>query len=311
MVSRNSCSRRRIRRRMERAISSDKASVTLHRVASAPESLLSAICHPPSALCHPPSVIRPLPPNFFPPNRLTTDQRSSIIVTMSQLPPTKSYSSRSKGSRARSGEARQARADLILAAATELLEHGTFDTLTVAQVAAHAGIAKGSVFNYFATKEALGLAVAERETVSFYDSLDVALEHAHAPLSVGRTAAIVTLSALAHPALVRILPIVGAVLEHNVGEAEARQYKTTLLGRMTNSGLALERAFPGFRDGDGVRFLQIVHALMVGLAQLAEPAPAVRRAIAADEFAPLRVDFGRELTHALHHYLTGVTRLLS
>lgn len=212
------------------------------------------------------------------------------------------------GHRARTDEARQARADAILAAAAELLERSTFDSLTVAQVAAHAGVAKGSVFNYFATKEALGLALAEREFSAFFDSLDVALEHAHAPLSVGRTSAIVALSVIAHPALVRILPFVGPVLEYNVGESEARQFSAALLTRMSASGLALERSFPWFHDGDGVHFLRIVHALVVGLAQFADPAPAVRRALAAEEFAPLRMDFARELTNALRQYLTGVEK---
>ena len=230
-------------------------------------------------------------------------------MTMSQIMNTDGSPAPAVRRRARSETAKRVRGDVILAAAAELLSRTTFDALTVAEIAGKAGIAKGSVFNYFVTKEALGLAVAEREFSSFFDSLDRALEHAHAPLSVGRTASIITLSVLGHPALVHILPIVGPVLEYNVGEAEARQYKTMLLERMTASGNALERAFPGFRPGDGIAFLRVVEALIAGLAQLAEPAPAVRRALAAEEFAPLRVDFTRELTNALHHYLTGASRL--
>ena len=211
--------------------------------------------------------------------------------------------------RARSDAARQARGDAILAAASELLAGATFDAVTVAAVAARAGVAKGSVFNYFATKEALGLALAEREYAAFYDSLDRALGQARAPLSVGRLASIFTLALDEHPAFVRLIPIVGPVLEPNVGESEARRYKSALLARMTATGAVIEKAFPGFRPGDGLQFLRFVEVMVAGLSQLAEPAPAVARALAAEELAPLRVDFARDFTNALHHYLTGAVRL--
>jgi TetR/AcrR family transcriptional regulator len=211
--------------------------------------------------------------------------------------------------RVRSPADRKSRADAILDVASGLLESSTFETLTVAEIARKAGIAKGSVFNYFSTKEALGLALAEREFVSLFDALDLALAPARAPISVGRLAGAVTLSVIGHPALRRLLPLVGPVFEFNVGESEARTYKAMMLTRMTATGATLDGLFPAFQPGDGLRFLRVVEALITGLGQLAEPSPAVRSVLAVDEFAPLRVDFAREFTNALHHYLTGAARL--
>lgn len=47
----------------------------------------------------------------------------------------------------------------ILVAASELFFNSTFDQVTVADIAKKAGISKGSVFNYFTSKEELGITI--------------------------------------------------------------------------------------------------------------------------------------------------------
>src|ERR671931_147268 len=70
---------------------------------------------------------------------LRGDQRSAILPTIGQL-------------RARSASDKAARRDQILAAAAAIAAGTPFDELAMADVAARAGLAKGTVFQYFATR---------------------------------------------------------------------------------------------------------------------------------------------------------------
>ena len=66
-------------------------------------------------------------------------------------------------SRARSVEAKLARREQILSAAVELLAHERYEQLTMASVARAAGLAKGTPYLYWRTKEELFLAALQEE----------------------------------------------------------------------------------------------------------------------------------------------------
>ena len=59
--------------------------------------------------------------------------------------------------RARSVEDKDLRRAQLIAAATQLFADADFDAVTIARVAARAGVAKGTAYLYFATKESLFL----------------------------------------------------------------------------------------------------------------------------------------------------------
>ena len=62
-------------------------------------------------------------------------------------------------SRARSDDAKRARRQFILATADQLLRHEGFDAFTMNKLASAADLAKGTLYLYFATREALVLAL--------------------------------------------------------------------------------------------------------------------------------------------------------
>src|SRR5438552_11947826 len=83
--------------------------------------------------------------------------------------------------RARSASDKELRRAAILDAARRLLRRVPSAELTVSDVARAAGLAKASVFRYFATKEALVLAVFELELAELFAALATRLA-ARAPL---------------------------------------------------------------------------------------------------------------------------------
>ena len=74
--------------------------------------------------------------------------------------------------RARTAQAKADRRLQILACAAAVCAASSYDELTVADVAGRAGIAKGTVFRYFPTKEDLGRALAEEHLARWADDLD-------------------------------------------------------------------------------------------------------------------------------------------
>jgi AcrR family transcriptional regulator len=212
--------------------------------------------------------------------------------------------------------ARAERRAILLDATEALLAERPFATLPMADVAAAGGVAKGTVFLYFPTKEALGLALVERHLGEWFGEVDAALERiALRPLGASegaparrarRIADALAGAAVARPRLVELLAILGSTLEANVDEETARAFKTWLASRLAVTGAWLERALPPLRDGQGARALLVVNALVVGLHQMASPAPVVDAVLRDPALAPLRVNLATELADAIALHLIGL-----
>lgn len=208
--------------------------------------------------------------------------------------------------RARKPEHKEARAKEILACAEALVETGGFSSFTMADLAGRVGLAKGTLFLYFPTKEALGLALLERLLGTWFDDVDGWLEKARRPLTPRAISRAVSATTHTSEALVGLLTLLGSLFEHNVDEATAARFKRWLLSRLTLTGALLEKAAPWIPDGAGVRFLVQLHALAVGLHYHAHPSPVVARVLEAEDLAPLRIDFARELELASRALLEGI-----
>lgn len=208
--------------------------------------------------------------------------------------------------RARRDADKQARAQAILDAAQFLMIERPFVALTMAEVAAQAGLAKATVFLYFPTKEALGLAVVERLLEQWFAAIDAELAALPSPATPAAVAELIASSVTDRGNLVQLLAILGSILERNIAAATARRFKRRLLASATATGERLERALPFLQPGDGLRVVLLIHALAVGLYQMAEPAPIIRELQAAPELAALRVEFVPELRAAVHTHLEGL-----
>jgi AcrR family transcriptional regulator len=207
--------------------------------------------------------------------------------------------------RARADADKQVRRADILRAAAEAFAGSPYAAVTMADVARRAGLAKGTVYLYHATKESLFLQLVSDALARWF--ADVAVELAASPARLGpeALAGLLVRTLAARGELTRLLPLLHPVLEQNIDEALALTFKRRLGEQTAAAGAALERRFPGFRAGDGVRFLLRLHALAIGLHAMASPSDPVARALALPELAPLRVDFVAELQATVAALLRG------
>lgn len=207
--------------------------------------------------------------------------------------------------RARKAEDKERRAQEILDAAEALAREGGWADVTVAAVAAQAGLAKGTVFLYFPTRESLGLALLERALESWFAQVRDRLRRARGSLTSAGVAHVLAETLRDRRLMIELLSILGSQLEANVDEATARGFKERLMARLIAAGAAVEAVVPHFPPGAGIRFLLQMDALVIGLWQMSSPAPLVARLLEEPHLRPMKVDFARELTNGLRALLEG------
>lgn len=208
--------------------------------------------------------------------------------------------------RARQVHEKEARRQDILAAAGRIWDQTPFPAISMAQVAAQAGLAKGTLYIYFRTREELFLAMAEEELMGWYEELDEALRRGPKAPGPGDLAALVAATLGARPRLPRLLAILHTVLEHNIGHLAALRFNQFLATRVLRTGRLLERRFPPLAEGQGAPFVLRLQALVTGLWQMSQRSPAVEKALAAPGLHLFRMDFLGDLERMLADLLAGI-----
>src|SRR4051794_37260684 len=117
--------------------------------------------------------------------------------------------------RARKDEEKQERRQAILDTAWQLFQTTAYPALTMAEVAERAGLAKGTIYLYFKTKEQLFLALQAQQLQEWFAEIDQRLQATHEGCSTTDLAALICASLAQRPALTRLLAILHTVLEQN------------------------------------------------------------------------------------------------
>lgn len=208
--------------------------------------------------------------------------------------------------RARKESEKQQRRQAILDAAWDMYQTTSFESLAMAGVAERVGLAKGTMYLYFATKEELFLALAEREMSAWFDDVITRLSEERPAWDIPDTARILCATLDARPGLTRLLAILSTVLEQNIDLETATRFKRMVVVHMLRIGALLEQRLPFLAAGDGMRTLLRSYALVIGLRHLADPAPVVREALRQPDLASFTISFADELTASVTTLLIGM-----
>src|SRR4051794_16891840 len=175
----------------------------------------------------------------------------------------------------------------------------------MAEVAARAGVVKGTLYLYWPTREELLLSVLEELLWQWLDEMDGRIDETRPGLGARKLAKIICDSLASYEPLGRLLAVLQTVLEHNVSRESIVRFKTELAQRMAMTGARIERQIP-LGEGEGVRVLLHLNALLVGLVQMADSAPLVQEVLSVPPLTALKVELPRELRAALTTYLDGL-----
>lgn len=200
--------------------------------------------------------------------------------------------------KARAPEAKQARADALLQAAEAALVDASYHDITMLQIAKRAGLAKGTVYLYYPSKEALFLAVLMHKLDACYDAIEEGLKGDRQ--SADHIAKVLSGALLGQHALLSLLSLLFTQLEPGAGIEALVDFKRQLMSRMVEVGATIERA-GGLEDGVGTTLITRASALAIGLQQFASPPPDViaELAIRAPELKKQPMNVEAELTDTL------------
>ena len=178
-------------------------------------------------------------------------------------------------SRAVSIEQKKERQQQIIATTRKFFEQSDFHGISMEQIARDAGLAKGTVFFYFKTKEELFLAFTQEEITKWHDTIDKQLSDL---VKNGQTfdlesfADFLATSLAAHTILLRLVNIIGSVLERNISFTAALEFKKYLRRRIFTTGRKFEECLPVLKEGEGVKLWMVSYFLMSGIVPMAFPA---------------------------------------
>ncbi len=210
---------------------------------------------------------------------------------------------RATRTRAVTEKAKSERRASILTAAGKLFAARDFDAISVDDIAKKVGLAKGTVYLYFKTKEALFLELVAEQLETWVSDSTPELKKAR--VSPPAIAAVVASTLSQRPVLIRLLGLLHAVLERNTEITSLREFKRRLLQITTQSGALFERAL-GLTPGTGIRLTLWMHATIVGLSQMTATSPTLSALLTEDDsLSLLRLDFRTELEAALTTIFTG------
>jgi AcrR family transcriptional regulator len=204
------------------------------------------------------------------------------------------------GTRARSAGAKSARRDALLAAARALIvRHGPRD-FSVLDVAAAAGLAKGTLYLYFDSRESLLLAILRDDLDRFFAGLTEALKADHPTIDRCQWGARILASQLtAQPTLLPLLQELHTGIEPGLNREALTGFKHFLLSHLGHAGQQLEQSV-GLTVGTGLIALLRAHALLIGFAHMTNRTPLLEEVLAADAaLEPLGFTFSDGFVPAL------------
>lgn len=209
--------------------------------------------------------------------------------------------------RAVRAEQKEARRQQIVDVAWTLFQKQPYETLNVVDVAHGAGLAKGTVYLYFATKEALFLAVLAQQFEAWFTAVNAQLTNLPTPSGPQAIATLLGASLTTRPGLMRLFALLHVILERNVDRDAARAFKQMLRANVLQTGALLEAKLPFLAPGGGAALLLRIYALVLGIQQMADPAPVVAQLLESEaDLALFKVDFGAEFIQTVTALIVGL-----
>jgi AcrR family transcriptional regulator len=190
--------------------------------------------------------------------------------------------------RARRPEQKQQRREDILAAARELALADGVRAVSLAGIAARAGIDKSALLRYFETREQIFLELTAREWPAWVQALHDGLDGAPtasaeaAGRGPGLVADVVARSFGDRPLFCDLLAHTPLNLERNVSAEAVRGYKLISLAAVGEAAEVVHRVLPELTERECLEFIAAVASLAGSLWQIANPVPALAALFASD-----------------------------
>lgn len=196
----------------------------------------------------------------------------------------------------------------ILDAAMRLYLENSRELPSVSRIAETSGLAKGTVYLYFRTKEEIFLALLDDKFHALLQQIRALFDQPQSSTGALIDAFLTTYVEFlqTEPAFLRLAAMANSVIEQNLDANIALDFKSRLIDKLLEIGAQLELRAPQLNRGEGSSVLLRVYGLTIGLWQMLDWPDNVKPLLDQhDKFKLLRPDFFAELPVALGQYLGG------
>lgn len=205
--------------------------------------------------------------------------------------------------RAMDSEGKEERRQALLDAAEKLYLRHPDRMASVAEVAGAAGLAKGTVYLYFPSKEEMLLALHERHVATFFAALMRRLAQP-GPLDFDDIFPVARDHIIRRAGYLALASRCFGLMDREIPTQAALAFKARVAAVLAGAGGGLERHF-ALPRGAGLAMLMHSYSLMVGLWQLIHPNQRFGRAMERPELRALDLDLEREIERALRFLWRG------
>ncbi|MCW9033481.1 MAG: TetR/AcrR family transcriptional regulator [Alphaproteobacteria bacterium] len=210
------------------------------------------------------------------------------------------------GKRAIKAEQKEARREEILQAAFALYTESSFEDVSIAAVARKAGVAKGTIYLYFQTKEEIYLAIGSGIFEQSFDRIDRNLLAVPDDSSVEAVVSALGNSLENDPIVLRLISIIHAILEKNVPFDTILEFKQKMRRRLVYSAGLIEEKLTFLSPGQGFKSLMVMHALLVGFQQMADPNPTVLKVLETPGMELFKIDLAQYMGETMYALFKGM-----
>lgn len=197
------------------------------------------------------------------------------------------------GKRARDDSEKEERRLQILDGARRLFDEQTFSDISVSAVAREVGVAKGTLYIYFESKEALFLDLLLREMSEWFEAVAAVVPR---PATPAQVAEVITAELVKRPRLPRLAGIQHSVLEHNIAQPLVLYFKSEQRRFMAEGAERLSAVVEGLEPPAAEQFFIRLHATVVGVALMSNPSETVQDVLRSQpDLDLLDIDFARML----------------
>ncbi len=210
--------------------------------------------------------------------------------------------------RAVNDEQKNHRRSELLTAARRLYMEQSFESVSIDAVAKASGVAKGTVYLYFKTKEALFLALYDQVALDWFERLYTQLELLPSPCDIQDFARTITQTLQEVPLMAKLNAILNTTLETKVDTETLLISKRRLISMFKKMAPILMAKLELADASDVREVIQLIYVLITGAYHLSTPNPKTIHVYKLPEMATFRVEFKEIFEKNLVYALLGMKR---
>ncbi|WP_017443860.1 TetR/AcrR family transcriptional regulator [Gayadomonas joobiniege] len=202
------------------------------------------------------------------------------------------------GKRARTDEAKNQKRERILQAASDLFDQNPDALPTSSEIAQHSGVAKGTVYLYFKSKEEIFLAMLKRHYQAWFNDINEALQDDKPNIEQW-------INALCHyieqqPQFFSLASLSTSIIEKNVAAERLTEFRQALSEMLNQCAKILATKINQDNPVNCAQLLMRSYALLLGIWQISHPAEPKTQ-----NFSLIQPDFKQESRQALEQLWRG------